>query len=146
LSFNNSSGSVAAMTTQRVALLGTGIMGHGMARNIVEAGIPLTVWNRTRTKAEDIGADVADSPHEAVDGADIMITVLADASAVEATVREAAPVRGTIWLQQATVGVQGCTRLAALADELGLVYVDAPVLGTRGPAEAGSAHRARLRP
>jgi 3-hydroxyisobutyrate dehydrogenase len=125
------------MTTQRVALLGTGIMGHGMARNIVKAGIPLTVWNRTRTKAEDIGADVADSPREAVDGADIMITVLADASAVEATVREAAPVRGTIWLQQATVGVEGCTRLAALADELGLVYVDAPVLGTRGPAEAG---------
>jgi 3-hydroxyisobutyrate dehydrogenase len=52
-------------------------------------------------------------------------------------VREAAPAPGTVWLQQATVGVDGCTRLASLADELGLVYVDAPVLGTKGPAEAG---------
>jgi 3-hydroxyisobutyrate dehydrogenase len=52
-------------------------------------------------------------------------------------VREAAPAPGTVWLQQATVGVDGCTRLASLAEELGLVYVDAPVLGTKGPAEAG---------
>jgi 3-hydroxyisobutyrate dehydrogenase len=125
------------MTTPRVALLGTGIMGSGMARNIVKAGIPVTVWNRTREKAEGLGADVADTPHEAVEGAGIVVTVLADAAAVESVVREAAPAHGTIWLQQATVGVDGCAALAALAEELGLVYVDAPVLGTKGPAEAG---------
>jgi 3-hydroxyisobutyrate dehydrogenase len=125
------------MTTPRVALLGTGIMGHGMARNIVEAGIPLTVWNRTPDKAAGLGADVAPSPGDAVRGAGIVVTVLSDAEVVEGVVRQAAPTAGTIWLQQATVGVAGCERLAAVAEELGLVYVDAPVLGTKGPAEAG---------
>src|SRR3954452_13578950 len=125
------------MTTPRVALLGTGIMGRGMAMNIVKAGIPLTVWNRTAAKAEGLGADVAKTPDQAVEGADVLLTVLADAAATEETVREAAPAPGTIWLQQATVGIDGNARLAALADGLGLVYVDAPVLGTKGPAEAG---------
>jgi 3-hydroxyisobutyrate dehydrogenase len=125
------------MTTPRVALLGTGIMGHGMARNIVEAGIPLTVWNRTPDKAAGLGADVAPSPGDAVRGAGVVVTVLSDAEVVEGVVRQAAPTAGTIWLQQATVGVAGCERLAAVAEELGLVYVDAPVLGTKGPAEAG---------
>lgn len=125
------------MTTARVALLGTGIMGHGMARNIVQAGIPLTVWNRTRAKAEDIGAEVADSSKAAVEGAGVVLTILADAGVVESTIREAAPARGTVWLQQSTVGVAGCEQLASVAEELGLVYVDAPVLGTKGPAEAG---------
>jgi 3-hydroxyisobutyrate dehydrogenase len=130
-------GSVADMTSTRVALLGTGIMGSGMARNIVKAGLPLTVWNRTRDKAEGLGADVADTPGEAAVGAAVLVTILADADATAKAVREAAPAPGTVWLQQATVGVDGCTRLASLADELGLVYVDAPVLGTKGPAEAG---------
>jgi 3-hydroxyisobutyrate dehydrogenase len=130
-------GSVTAMTTAHVALLGTGIMGRGMARNIVEAGIPLTVWNRTRAKAEGLGARVAESPAEAVTGAGVLLTVLADGDTTEKAVRDANPAPGTVWLQQATVGIDGCARLAALADELGLVYVDAPVLGTRGPAEAG---------
>jgi 3-hydroxyisobutyrate dehydrogenase len=125
------------MTTPRVALLGTGIMGHGMAGNIVAAGIPLTVWNRTPEKAADLGAEVADSPSSAAEGAGIVITILPDATVVEDIIREAAPAAGTIWLQQSTVGVEGCERLAAVADELGLVYVDAPVLGTKGPAEAG---------
>lgn len=125
------------MSTRHVALLGTGIMGHGMAGNLVAAGIPLTVWNRTRAKAEDIGATIADSPADAVAGADVVVTILSDADAVEQVVRDAAPAHGTIWLQQSTVGVEGCARLAELAAELGLVYVDAPVLGTKGPAEAG---------
>jgi 3-hydroxyisobutyrate dehydrogenase len=130
-------GTLTAMTTPRVALLGTGIMGRGMARNIVAAGIPLTVWNRTRDKAEGLGADVAETPEEAVRGAGVLVTILADGSATEKAVRDASPAAGTIWLQQATVGIDGCARLADLADELGLVYVDAPVLGTKGPAEAG---------
>ncbi|MBW8750878.1 MAG: NAD(P)-dependent oxidoreductase [Propionibacteriales bacterium] len=125
------------MTTPRVALLGTGIMGRGMARNIVAAGIPLTVWNRTRGKAEGLGAEVAETPGEAVRGASVLVTILADGAATEKAVRDASPAAGTVWLQQATVGIDGCARLADLADELGLVYVDAPVLGTKGPAEAG---------
>jgi 3-hydroxyisobutyrate dehydrogenase len=125
------------MTTPRVALLGTGIMGGGMARNIANAGLPLTVWNRTRAKAEGLGGTVADTPQEAVVDADIIVTVLSDAATVEMTIREATPRRGAVWLQQSTVGVDGCDRLAVVAAELGLRYVDAPVLGTKGPAVAG---------
>jgi 3-hydroxyisobutyrate dehydrogenase len=130
-------GKVEDMTSSHVSLLGTGIMGRGMARNIVEAGIPLTVWNRTREKAEGTGADVAASPAEAVKGAEIVITILPDAAVVEKVVREAELEPGTIWLQMSTVGVEGCSRLAGVADDLDLVYVDAPVVGTKGPAEAG---------
>ena len=125
------------MTTPHVALLGTGIMGRGMAQNIVRAGIPLTVWNRTPEKATGLGAEVAGTPVAAVKGAHVVITMLPDAPVVEQVVREAAPEPGTVWLQQSTVGVEGNDRLAALAVELGLVHVDAPVLGTKGPAEAG---------
>jgi 3-hydroxyisobutyrate dehydrogenase len=130
-------GKVEDMTSSHVALLGTGIMGRGMARIIVGAGIPLTVWNRTRERAEGLGAEVAASPAEAVKGAQVVITILPDAAVVEKVVREAALEPWTIWVQMSTVGVEGCSRLAALAEELGLVYVDAPVLGTKGPADAG---------
>jgi 3-hydroxyisobutyrate dehydrogenase len=125
------------MITPRVALLGTGIIGRGMAVNIVKAGLSLSVWNRTPGKADGLGATVADSPAAAAQGADVVVTILSDAAVVEQVIREAAPAPGTVWLQQATVGVDGCARLAKVADELGLVYVDAPVLGTKGPAEAG---------
>lgn len=125
------------MSTPQVALLGTGIIGAGMARNIASAGIPLTVWNRTRAKAEGLGASVAETSAKAVADAEVLITVLADGPTVAATVREARPKPGTVWLQSATVGVEACAELADLAAELGLVFVDAPVLGTKGPAEAG---------
>ena len=132
------------MTDQpTVALLGTGTMGAGMARNIAAAGIPLRVWNRTRAKAEPLaeaGAEVADSPAEAVRDADIVLTMLFDADSVEATLAEARAglKQGAVLLQQSTVGVEGADRLAETADELGLVYVDAPVLGTKKPAEDGT--------
>jgi 3-hydroxyisobutyrate dehydrogenase len=126
-----------------VALLGTGAMGAGMAANIAGAGLPLRVWNRTRNKAEpltQVGATVADTPAEAVRGADVVLTMLFDADSVAATMEQAREglTPGTVWLQQSTVGVEGSDRLVALARELGVAYVDAPVLGTRGPAESGA--------
>jgi 3-hydroxyisobutyrate dehydrogenase len=126
-----------------VALLGTGTMGAGMARNIAGAGIPLRVWNRTRDKAEplaEVGAVVADSAAEAVRGADVVITMLFDTDSVVAALEDARAglAAGAVLLQQSTVGVEGADRLAAVAEELGLVYVDAPVLGTKKPAEDGA--------
>jgi 3-hydroxyisobutyrate dehydrogenase len=126
-----------------VALLGTGTMGAPMAHNIVRSGLPLRVWNRSPEKAEPlagVGATVASTPAEAVRGADIVITMLFDADSVEATIEDSRDglVPGTVWLQQSTVGVDGADRLAALAKDLDLVYVDAPVLGTRKPAEDGA--------
>jgi 3-hydroxyisobutyrate dehydrogenase len=131
------------MPQPTVALLGTGTMGAGMARNIAAAGLPLRVWNRTPERARpltDAGATVAESPAGAVRGADVVVTMLFDADSVESTISAAreglSP--GTVWLQQSTVGVEGTDRLAALAADLDLVFLDAPVLGTRKPAEDGT--------
>lgn len=125
-----------------VAVLGTGYMGAPMARNIVTAGHDVRVWNRTPDRAEPVvaaGATLAPSPAEAVDGAGIVVTMLADGSAVDEVVRAAAPglARRALWLQMSTVGLEWTNNLAELADELGVVLVDAPVLGTRKPAEEG---------
>ena len=125
-----------------VALLGTGTMGVGMARNIAAAGLPLRVWNRTRDTAEPLAdvATVADSVAEAVEGADVVMTMLFDGDSVAETMAEArdALTRGAVWVQTTTVGVEAAQRLGDLAAELGLVYVDAPVLGTKKPAEDGA--------
>jgi 3-hydroxyisobutyrate dehydrogenase len=123
-----------------VALLGTGTMGAPMARRIAGAGLDLRVWNRTRERARPLAdvARVAESPAQAVAGADVVMTMLFDAAAAEEAVAAADPAPGTVWLQSSTVGVEGADRLAQVAAERGLGYVDAPVLGTRGPAEQGA--------
>jgi 3-hydroxyisobutyrate dehydrogenase len=125
-----------------VALLGTGTMGAGMARSIAGAGHEVRVWNRSRERAEELAdvATVATGPAEAVRGADVVVTMLWDADSVESVVRDAAPGLGdgTLWLQTSTVGIDGARRLAGLAQEHGLVFVDAPVLGTKQPAANGA--------
>jgi 3-hydroxyisobutyrate dehydrogenase len=126
-----------------IALLGTGAMGTGMARNLARAGFDLHVWNRTAAKAADlaaVGAAVAASPADAVRGADVVITMLWDADTVAEVLTEAAPgpAPGTLWIQMSTVGIEGAARLADFASRRGLRYVDAPVLGTRKPAEDGT--------
>lgn len=97
----------------------------------------------TPGKAEPLaetGATVAADPADAVAGADIVITMLFDTESVENTMGQLRGdvSSGAIWVQQSTVGVDGAARLGRLAEELGLVYVDAPVLGTRKPAEEGA--------
>jgi len=128
-----------------IAVLGTGIMGAAMARNLLAAGFEVRAWNRSREKVEplaDDGATVADSPAEAAEGAGFVLTMLADADAVaEATGGEdgalSALLDDGVWLQMSTVGLEGQEMLAGIADEHGVYYVDAPVLGTKEPAEQG---------
>jgi 3-hydroxyisobutyrate dehydrogenase len=125
-----------------VAVLGTGIMGAAVARNWLKAGVDVRVWNRTRAGAEPLAADgavVAETAAAAVEGADTVVTVLFDAASVAEVMSSAAPglAPGALWLQLSTVGADGADELGALAAKLGLVYVDSPVLGTRGPAEQG---------
>lgn len=128
--------------TPTVALLGTGTMGLGMARNIAAAGLPLRVWNRSTEKAEPLAdvAKVASTPAEAVDGADIVVTMLFDGDSVAETMGLARDAlrAGAVWVQSTTVGVEAADRLAGLAVDLGVEYVDAPVLGTKKPAEDGA--------
>jgi 3-hydroxyisobutyrate dehydrogenase len=125
-----------------IAVLGAGLIGAPVARNLARAGFAVRVWNRTPAKAEALAADgvtVAADPAEAVRGADMIVTVLKDGPAVQAAIDAAAPglAPGTIWLQLSTVGVAAIDALAARAERLGLVFYDAPVLGTRQPAEQG---------
>jgi 3-hydroxyisobutyrate dehydrogenase len=123
-----------------VALLGTGTMGTGMARSMRRAGLDVIVWNRTRAKAEPLageGISVADSVGEAVGHADAVLTMLFDADAVLAVadeLLEALP-PGAVWLQSATVGLDGIQRIAARAGDV--AFLDAPMLGTKQPAEEG---------
>jgi 3-hydroxyisobutyrate dehydrogenase len=126
-----------------VAVLGAGAtMGFGMARNIARAGIELRAWNRTRNKAEpltDDGGAVFDSPAEAVQGAGVVLTMLSDAGPVIEAMKSAlaALAKGAIWLQMSTIGEQGTEQCISLADEHGISFIDAPVLGTKTPAEEG---------
>jgi 3-hydroxyisobutyrate dehydrogenase len=123
----------------RVAVLGTGIMGAPMARNIAAAGHDVVVWNRTRPKAEATALQVADSPADAVRRADLVVTMLADLAAVESALDDetlAAFGPEAIWIQSSTVGL-GIERLAERAKAHDVAFVDAPVSGTRQPAERG---------
>ncbi|MBC3844262.1 NAD(P)-dependent oxidoreductase [Streptacidiphilus sp. 4-A2] len=131
-----------AVSAPVVAVLGTGIMGAGMARSLRRAGLEVRVWNRSQDKAAALaesGATVAATPAEAVGGADVIITMLTDGPAVLAALTAAAGglTDGQVWLQTSTVGVAAATELAAFAGANGLDLVDAPVLGTRQPAETG---------
>ncbi|MET7850647.1 NAD(P)-dependent oxidoreductase [Streptomyces avermitilis] len=128
--------------TLTVSVLGTGIMGAAMARNLARAGHTVRAWNRTRAKAEPLAADgahIADTPAEAVEGADAVLTMLHDGDAVLGVMRQAAPALrpGTAWIQSTTAGLDALTGLADFAREHRLAFFDAPVLGTRQPAETG---------
>ena len=126
-----------------VAVLGTGIMGAAMARNLISAGMEVRAWNRSRGKAaplEKDGAKVADDPVDAARDANFLLTMLSDTDAVEEAVRGGALpalAEDGVWLQMSTVGEVGNERLLRLAADHGVAYVDAPVLGTKQPAEQG---------
>jgi 3-hydroxyisobutyrate dehydrogenase len=118
-----------------VAVLGTGTMGAPMARNLVEAGLDVRVWNRTAERARAVeGAWVAETPSEAAEGADLVLTMLSDGHAVEETVRDV-EFGDAAWLQMSTVGIGATERLMKIAGEV--PFVDAPVVGTKQPAEKG---------
>ncbi|WP_405015942.1 NAD(P)-dependent oxidoreductase [Kitasatospora sp. NBC_00070] len=125
-----------------VGVLGTGIMGAAMARNLLRSGHTVHAWNRTRARAEPLAADgalIADTPADAVRDADVVLTMLLDGPAVLDALRAAAPALrpGTAWVQSTTVGITDVGELADLARQYRLRFFDAPVLGTREPAEAG---------
>ena len=124
----------------QVAVIGTGLMGAGMARSMQRAGLAVRAWNRTRAKAEPLaqdGVEVAATVGAAVDGADAVVTMLFDADAVLAVTPELLDALGpnATWLQSSTVGIEGTARIADQAGQTQLL--DAPVLGTREPAEQG---------
>jgi 3-hydroxyisobutyrate dehydrogenase len=128
--------------TLTVGVLGTGIMGAAMARNLIKAGHTVRVWNRSADKAAPLaidGAEVAETPAEAVRNADVVLTMVHDGDAVREVMRDAfsAVQRDALWVQSTTVGLDDVESLGAEAARHGVAFYDAPVLGTRQPAEAG---------
>src|SRR3954447_20214338 len=106
-----------------IAFIGTGIMGAPMARNLALAGHQVTAWNRTASKAEGLGATVAGSPAEAVDGAEVVDTMLAAGRAVASVMDDVPLGSDVVWWQASTVGLEWIGRL-------GGTFVDGPVMGT----------------
>jgi 3-hydroxyisobutyrate dehydrogenase len=130
----------------RVAVLGTGIMGSAMARNLVSAGLPTTVWDRSPAATAPLakgGAQVAASPAEAVQDAQVVITMLPTADVVTSVIFESgvadALAQGAVWAQMGTIGLAETTEIGQRLGQLrpDVIFVDAPVSGSKGPAETG---------
>ncbi len=129
-------------TTLDVAVLGTGLMGAAMARSLAREGHRVRVWNRTPDKAlavEQEGITAVDSVTKAVKKADAVLTVLFDVDSVLAVTEELTDALrlDAVWLQVSTVGPAGARRIAAEVPQAHERLLDAPVLGTRQPAEDG---------
>ena len=129
-----------------VAVIGAGIMGSAMARNLAAAGLDTRVWDRSSAATAalaDAGVTVATSAPDAVRDAGVVITMLPTAAAVESVIFDtgtaAAFAEGSVWAQMGTIGIQATLgfrdRLAAARP--GVTFVDAPVSGSKGPAEQG---------
>lgn len=128
-----------------IALLGLGTMGHGIAANLLKAGFPLTVWNRTMAKAESLaraGARVADSPANAVNRAAITIAMLADDEGSRAAWLGqdgalAGMPSGSIAIECGTLSPDWIRELHEAVTHRGLRMAEAPVTGSRTQAETG---------
>jgi len=135
-----------AASDTRVAVLGMGIMGSAMALNLVRAGLRTTVWDRTPAAVAalaDAGAQTAASPEQAVREANVVITMLPTADVVASVVFGGgvaqAFARSAVWAQMGTIGVEATKQIAARLAEVrpDVLYVDAPVSGSKGPAISG---------
>lgn len=133
------------MAKQQVALLGIGTMGIGMAGNLLRAEFPLTVYNRTKAKAEPLagkGAQIADTPAAAAKDAAVVISMLSDDDASRATwlgadgALAAMPAGSTV-IECGTVSPEWIAELNEKAKARGLRVLEAPVTGSRPQAEAG---------
>ena len=135
------------MAAESVAVLGIGAMGHGMASSALREGIPTIVWNRRPEATRDLaerGAVVADSAADAARRAGIVVTMVTDVAAVVSIAQDqgmlAALAPGAIWAQMSTIGVAGIERVAAMveAERRDVSLVDAPVSGSKDPAQQGA--------
>lgn len=133
------------MLPTSLAVLGAGLLGHGIARRLLARGLAVSVYNRTHAKAEDLaaaGARLASTPEEAIGAAELLLLCLSDAAAIRRTVfsESCRPLlSGRALCQMGTIGPEESRELAALAVSLGASYLEAPVLGNGKDAEEGRA-------
>lgn len=130
----------------KIAFIGMGIMGRGMSRNLLKAGYPVTVWNRTRSKAEEVaadGAEVADSIADAAQSAEIIILCVSDTPDVEAVVLGedgvlSAASEGSLLIDCSTISPGATRTIAEKCAEKGVAMLDAPVSGGSEGAAKGT--------
>jgi 3-hydroxyisobutyrate dehydrogenase-like beta-hydroxyacid dehydrogenase len=128
-----------------VGLIGLGLMGKPMGRNLLNAGFPLVVWNRTAARAEDLvgeGAKLAANPRETAAAADVLITIVSDPPALEEVLwgQQGAMEglrRGSIYMDSSTISPELARRVAATCGERGVDFLDAPVTGGDWGAKKG---------
>lgn len=128
-----------------VGLIGLGLMGKPMGRNLLKAGFPLVVWNRTKQRTEDLvreGAKWAPTPHDVASQSDVLITIVSDPPAVEQVLwgeRGALDGlrRGSIYIDSSTVSPELAVKASRACAERGVDYLDAPVTGGTWGAEKG---------
>lgn len=130
--------------TQHVSVIGLGIMGGGIASNILKAGFPLKVYNRSADKAAPLvaqGASAAATARDAAVDADVIVAVLGDDAASRAIWLESgaldAAKTGAVVVECSTLSVPWVRELAGLAAARGLHFVEAPLFGSKGAAAAG---------
>jgi len=129
----------------RVGFIGLGLMGRPMGLNLLKAGFPLTVWNRTRARTEALaaaGAAVAASPREVAERSDVVITIVSDPPALEGVLWGDQGVlgslkRGALLIDSSTVSPALARRVAADCAQRGIDFLDAPVTGGTWGAEKG---------
>jgi 3-hydroxyisobutyrate dehydrogenase len=135
------------MTTprnNRVGFIGLGLMGKPMAHNLLKANFPVTVWNRTASKAADLvkaGARVAASPREVAENADVLITIVSDPPALEEVLFAQGALaglrKGDLLIDSSTVSPDLARKVATACAERGIEFLDAPVTGGTWGAEKG---------
>jgi 2-hydroxy-3-oxopropionate reductase len=132
-------------TAPKITLIGTGLMGTPMSRNVMSAGFDLTVWNRSAHRAAPLveaGAKTAATAAEAITGADVLITMLSDGYATEALLADtgfhAALTKGMIWIDMSSAKPEHARAQSAQLAEIGVAHLDAPVSGGTKGAEAAS--------
>jgi 3-hydroxyisobutyrate dehydrogenase len=127
----------------RLGFIGLGIMGHGMAVNLLAAGNELTVWNRTAEKAVDLVCDTAPNPHDLGEASDIVFVSVSDTPDVEEVVFGDLGVihgmtEGDVLVDHSTISPGATRDFAVRAEELGVAWLDAPVSGGSEGAEKGT--------
>ncbi|HJY86395.1 MAG TPA: NAD(P)-dependent oxidoreductase [Candidatus Acidoferrales bacterium] len=127
-----------------IGFIGLGLMGKPMVANLLKAGFPVTVWNRTRARTQDLarqGAEVAATPREAAAAADVLITIVSDPPALEEVLWAGGALeglrRGSTYIDSSTVAPTLARRIAVACSDRGVEFLDAPVTGGTWGAEKG---------
>jgi 3-hydroxyisobutyrate dehydrogenase-like beta-hydroxyacid dehydrogenase len=128
-----------------VGMIGLGLMGKPMAKNLLKAGYTVYVWNRTAAKAQDLvraGAKLAANPREVAENVDVLITIVSDPPALEEVLWDkdgAFPAlkRGSLYIESSTISPDLARRVAAECGKAGVEFLDAPVTGGTWGAEKG---------